>query len=209
MNVLLQRHSDDLCRAIARLTKKLCATYVDPQGISSLVACRLIALDKSPGVCPVEIGETLRRLISKAGLHVVREDIQAAVGCLQLCTGQEAACEAGVYAIRTLLEDADVEAILVDAVNAFNSLNREAALLNVHVLCPTIAPILTNTYRNPARLFIEGEYITSREGTTQGDPLAMAMYALATLPLIHQLGREVPQSWYVDDASAGRDGGTS
>ena len=43
----------------------------------------------------------------------------------------------------------------------------------------------------------------SREGTTQGDALAMAMYALATLPLIHRLGGEVTQSWYADDASAG------
>ena len=96
------------------------------------------------------------------------------MGCLQLCAGQEAACEAGVYAMRNaMLEDDDVEAVrLVDVPNAFNSLNREAALLNVHVLCPTIAPILTNTYRNPARLFIGGEYITSRDvpGHLQGCP---------------------------------------
>ena len=31
----------------------------------------------------------------------------------------------------------------------------------------------------------------------------MVMYALANLPLIHQLGWEVTQSWYTDDASAG------
>ena len=91
-----------------------------------------------------------------------------------------------LYVMRTLLEDDVVEAILlVDGVNTFNSLNREAALQNVRVLCLFITPMLTNTYRNPARLFIEGENITSCEATTQGDPLAMAMYALATLLLIH------------------------
>ena len=115
-------------------------------------------------------------LISKAVLQVAREGIQAAVGCLQLCAGQEAACKAGVYAMRTLLEDDDVEAVLlVDASNAFKSLNREAALQNIHVLCPTIAPTWTNTYHNLARLSIDGENIMSHEGTTQGDPLAMAM----------------------------------
>ena len=46
--------------------------------------------------------------------------------------------------------------------------------------------------------------ITSSEGTTQGDPLAMAMYALAVKPLIGKLKLDSPnvkQVWYADDAS--------
>ena len=40
-----------------------------------------------------------------------------------------------------------------------------------------------NTYRAPIRLFITGSgEIASTEGTTQGDPLAIAMYALAITP---------------------------
>ena len=49
----------------------------------------------------------------------------------------------------------------------------------------------------------DGE-ITSSEGTTQGDPLAMAMYALAVKPLIGELKQDAPsvkQVWYADDAS--------
>ena len=45
--------------------------------------------------------------------------------------------------------------------------------------------------------------IASTEGTTQGDPLAMAMYALAITPLIHQLRSSCPcvqQVWFADDA---------
>ena len=43
----------------------------------------------------------------------------------------------------------------------------------------------------------------SSEGTTQGDPLAMPMYALATIPLIKKLQPvDVKQVWYADDASA-------
>ena len=33
----------------------------------------------------------------------------------------------------------------------------------------------------------------------------MAMYAIGTLPLIHQLQGDVLQSWYADDAAAGDD----
>ena len=50
---------------------------------------------------------------------------------------------------------------------------------------------------------VDGETLLSREGTTQGDPLAMAMYAIAIVPLIHRLQHEVIQVWYVDDATAG------
>ena len=106
--------------------------------------------------------------------------------------------------MRGLLESEGTEAvILVDASNAFNSLNREAALRNVHILCPVFTPILVNTYRQPSRLFIDGEHIWSQEGTMQVDSLAMVMYAIGTLPLIHRLQGPVAQVWYADDASAG------
>ncbi len=84
----------------------------------------------------------------------------------------------------------------VDASNAFNSLNRMTALLNIQRLCPTI---LINTYRPPTELFMDGGIILSQEGTTQGDP---PMYALATVPLIKKLTTSVKQSWYADDAAA-------
>ena len=44
----------------------------------------------------------------------------------------------------------------------------------------------------------------SQEGTTQGDPLAMQLYALGVVPLIYQLAAiKVFQFWYADDTSAG------
>ena len=87
-----------------------------------------------------------RRLIGKLILQIAREDILSMVGSLQLCAGQEAAWESSVLAMRGVFKDSNTEAVLfVDASNACNSLNRQAALRNVHILCPILAPVLTNT----------------------------------------------------------------
>ena len=93
--------------------------------------------------------------------------------------------------------------ILVDASNAFNNLNREVTLRNILTLCPALSKIIVNTYRDYSKLFVGGESILSREGTTQGDPLVMAMYAVAILPLIDRIKNWVKQIWYADDAAAG------
>ena len=85
--------------------------------------------------------------------------------------------------MHTIFESDDTDAeLLIDASNAFNALNRAAALHNVRILCPIIAICAINTYRQPARLFvIGGKEIVSAEGTTHGDPLAMGLYAASSL----------------------------
>ena len=104
----------------------------------------------------------------------------------------------------TVFEADDTDAaLLIDASNAFNALNRTTALHNIRVLCPVIAVYAINTYRKSARLFITGgREILSAEGTTQGDPLAMGLYALSVQPLITSLGvvSSTKQCWFADDA---------
>ena len=79
--------------------------------------------------------------------------------------------------MKVIFEDENTEAvILVDASNAFNSLNRRAALHNIQITCPQFSTILINTYREPSRMIVlGGRDILSAEGTTQGDNLAIFM----------------------------------
>ena len=106
--------------------------------------------------------------------------------------------------MKQVFDDEDTEAmILVDASNAFNCLNRQTTLLNCGSVCPALSHILINTYRNNSQLFVDGQCILSKEGTTQGDPLAMAMYAIGTQPLIHRLDGIAKQVRYADDSAAG------
>ena len=131
-----KKSSADLCDAIALLARRLGTSYLDPSGIQAFVACRLVALDKCPGVRPIGIGEVLRRIVGKAVLSILKEEIMEATGVLQLCAGQEAGCEVAVHALREVFNSSDSEAILlVDASNAFNSLNRKMALRNIRHLC--------------------------------------------------------------------------
>ena len=75
--------------------------------------------------------------------------------------------------------------------------------MNVMKQSPPLSRALINTYRS---LYINGETLLSQEGTTQGDPLAMVMYAIATIPLIEKLVSDgVKQIWYADDAAVGGD----
>ena len=66
--------SNDICHSLALLAKRLCTTLVDPKGISPLLACRLIALDKCPGVRPIGVCETYRRIIPKVVLLITSRD---------------------------------------------------------------------------------------------------------------------------------------
>ena len=180
----------------------------DDKSYADLVA----AMEKHHDPVPSEIVQRYKfnsrvKKPAKAILYVIGDDIALAAGPLQTCAGQSAGSEAAIHAMKNMFDDSDCEAaLLVDATNAFNCVNRQAALHNISILCPAFSTILNNTYAQPVRLFVVGEGETpSCEGTTQGDPLAMAMYALAVVPLIKRLRVAVPsvgQVWFADDATA-------
>ena len=201
-----KRSSTNLCDSLAILTKRLCTEYVDPLTIEPILANRLIPLDKGNGeVRPIGVGEVIRRIIGKCVSRVGKQDVIDACGATQVCAGHKSGSEAAIHAMHNIFESDETDAaLLIDASNAFNSLNRAAALHNVRVLCPIIATYAINTYRAPARLFvIGGKELLSSEGTTQGDPLAMSLYAISLQPLITLLAirSSAKQCWYADDAT--------
>ena len=181
--------STGLCSSLAQVAKRLCTSYVDPSSVSPFLACRLIALNKQPGVRPIGIGDTARHIITKAVLHTLCPDIQAATGCIQLRGGQISGIEAAVHAVRSVFNSDETQAALF--VTDCSPQHNEG-----------LSTILINTYRAPTDLFVDGDTVQSQEGTTQGNPLAMPMYALATIPLINSLDGPCKQVWYADDAVA-------
>lgn len=201
--------ADDLCSALAALARKLAATSC--RHVDALTACRLIPLDKNPGCRPIGVGEVLRRVIGKCIMAVVKEDVRRAAGNLQVCAGQQAGGEAAIHAMREIFGRAECEAVLlVDAKNAFNTMNRKTMLHNIKIKCPSLAMYVENTYKEPSDMYIVSDsknrvkVLQSKEGTTQGDPVAMAMYAIGLSVLQDEISYEntnVKQVAYADDLS--------
>ena len=131
------------------------------------------------------------------------------------CAGQKGGIVAAIHAMKEIYSEDKCQGLLmVDASNAFNSLNRKVAMKNIQLVCPNLSQYIENTYQDAARLYIaggsSGKFLYSSEGTTQEDNIAMAFYALSTVPIIKQLqnvdddiiAEPVKQVWFADDSSA-------
>ena len=114
-------------------------------------------MKRIPRLRPIGVGEVLRKIVGKVVMKVFRPNIQKAAGSLQVCAGQSGWCEAAVHAMRDIFEEDDCDAVLlVDAANAFNSINRASMLENISRLCPIAYVYAYNCYAPHARLFVFG-----------------------------------------------------
>ena len=202
----------DLREKLADFAKKIATEILDPITLEAYFTGRLLALDKAPGdtelqVRPIAVGEVLRRIVGKTIAWSLKSVIQESAGPLQVSTGLKGGAEAAIHSMKEIFDlEATDAVILVDAANAFNRLNKAVALHNIQYICPAFAIVMINTYRNPARLIIfNGGEILSKEGTTQGDTLAMDFYSCGTNPILMSLRERIPevsQAWLADDATS-------
>ena len=148
-----KKSSMNLCDTLATLARRLFTEFVDPLTIQPILASRLFPRDKGNGdVRQIGVGEVIRRIIGKCVTKVTKQDIIEPSGSLQVCVGFESRSEAAIHAMHNIFEADNTDAVLlIDSSNAFNSLNRAAALHNVRISCPTTTYAI-NFYREPARL---------------------------------------------------------
>jgi len=202
--------SETLRMAIAKLTTMLGSRDVPWQKIEGLKVCRLIALgykeEKGYKVRPIGIGEVLARLISQLAVRKTRQELVDNIGIDNLVVGVAGGCEgAGKAAAKILQElqafthqrcttqqstpDEIPAMLMLDASNAFNRQPRILCLLMCCMLWPSMARYALNAYRGDSLLLCGDKIIKSREGTTQGCPIAGLLYAVGIYGL-HKLTRE-------------------
>ena len=81
---------------------------------------------------------------------VTCSDLEEVCGIDRLCSGLRSGLEGAIHAVRELFDEhcnSGWGLLLVDATNAFNSVNRVAALWNARVLWLCCSRFLFNTYR--------------------------------------------------------------
>ena len=130
-------------------------------------------------------------MLEKCVLVVTGAGAKEACGTEQLCGGPEAGIDGGDPRGAAYVEKHDHEEdwgfLLIDARNAFNEENRTAMLWAVRHKWPSGARFAFNCYYHWSIMAIRagdgmGNFLFSKEGVTQGDPLAMVTYGLGILP---------------------------
>ena len=200
MITLFENASSDISKTIAQIARRIATETIGPEQVEAYNACRLVSLDKNPGVRPIGI-EVLRRIIGRTITKCISKDFLELGSNKQVCLGQKSGIEFAIHSLREKYEESDTEALLLlEADNAFNSVNREL-VKSCEILRPALYHAIYN-YSKPSARFVNHKELLSREGTTQGDPPAMAMYGIAVFPLIERVENEQKlKRWYADDGS--------
>ena len=99
-------------------------------------------------------------------------NVTQAASSLQLCARLLADAEAVIRAMYEIFKDHTTECILlIDAENAFNSVNRNVMPYNLKFNCLVMSTYISICYACPVRLFIiSGGKLLSNEGTIEEDP---------------------------------------
>ena len=85
--------SEELRVVVARVAYWMANSSPPWAANRTIMACRLVALDKWTRVCPVEIGEALRRALAKIVMRAAGDETKTSCVNLQLCAGLESGIE--------------------------------------------------------------------------------------------------------------------
>ena len=97
------------------MVKKMCREDISENSVETFLACRLVPLDKGPGLRPIGVGEVLRRIAGEMVMYIVRKDVLNSSSKIQMCSGQDSGSEAAIHDVREQFDNEDAEAVLLVA----------------------------------------------------------------------------------------------
>ena len=76
--------SNNLCNAIASLTKKICIEEIDDSSLSPLIAPIMVPLNKNPDLCPIGVRKVLWQVVGKIVMNPFSENVTTASSDAQM-----------------------------------------------------------------------------------------------------------------------------
>nr|GEW71864.1 hypothetical protein [Tanacetum cinerariifolium] len=170
---------------------------------------RLTSGDKSIDLSAFKLSRLFFSLLS-SGYSVVRDrmEFNGYLDDLQFGVGVSGGGEAILYAVNRLIEDRGddigLSMLLVDFKNAFNLVDREVMLEEVHLRCPVISRWVEFCYSSQLDCTIGNTLYGHAKGCSRVTLLALYFFSLVLHPLICKIGDSFSlflQAWYLDDVT--------
>ena len=79
-------YGKDLRKMLANCIKKMCQEKINDNSLEAYLACRLVPLDKKPGLRPISVGEVLRWIAKKVVAYLSRKDVIESCSDVQMCS---------------------------------------------------------------------------------------------------------------------------
>ena len=112
----------------------------------------------------------MRRIIGRTITKCLKNELMSLGLNYHFCLGQKCGIEYAIQTLRDQYSKTSADAVLlIDAENAFNSLNRKLAFKNIENTCPSLLTAIKNSYSNPFKLFVNKKnHLLSRRDNPGG-----------------------------------------
>jgi hypothetical protein len=151
----------------------------------------LLKADES--ICPMAVGEILRRLLSSYCAQSVTAKAKEHLGNGQQGIRKPNAIEIILVGLNRLINDENIDPYttlaLIDFQNAFCEVKRQCFFDEVYRLFPEISPWVESIYECSVLMFTGDDLCYSHIGVQQGDPLGPLLFCLVLALLLTELSK--------------------
>ena len=107
MITVLRDASSDLFKTIVNVARRKPTVVIVPDQLDSYNACRLVPLEKYPGIRPIGTGEVPQRLIGRLITKCLSQDLLELGSNKHLCLRQKNSIEFAIHSFREKFEESD------------------------------------------------------------------------------------------------------
>jgi hypothetical protein len=209
------RYGQNFLKDFTRFINLICKGNKLPKSYHAfLAACQLVPLPKGvTDIRPIAIPHLARKIAEKCMAEIFAGDFERHFRGLQFGVATPNGMEKIIHEMAEAKKsNPENDIILLDSENAFNNMDRDAAIQEIKSAFPEILPYVLSTYNQSTNLFLamdDGsvETLASTMGAHQGAPLGSLIYSAGQHPLLRGVSEilktkeNAKARGYIDDTS--------